>query len=146
MKPKNFLTAEEEKRLVEAIRTAEKNTSGEIRVHLESYLKKKPFTQRAGKVFKKLGMQNTHYKNGVLFYVDVNHRIFTILGDEGINKVVPVDFWDKIKESIVTEFSKGHYADALIKGILEVGEQLKKYFPYQEKDKNELPDEISVKS
>ena len=144
MKPKDFFTTEEKQRIVEAIRKAEKNTSGEIRVHLESNKKKKPAMQRAWEVFNMIGMHKTHLKNGVLFYIDVNQRVFSVLGDKGINNVVPDDFWDTINKKMLAGFSKGQYADALITGILQVGEQLKKYFPYQDDDKNELPDEISI--
>jgi len=143
MTPEEFLTSDEEQRIVEAIREAEKNTSGEIRVHLESFNKEKPSMQHAWEVFEAIGMHNTHLRNGVLFYVDVNHRIFIIIGDEGINKVVPENFWEEIKNNVITKFSKGQYADALVEGILKVGEQLKEYFPYKAGDTNELPDEIS---
>jgi len=143
MTPEEFLTPEEEQRIVEAIRIAEKDTSGEIRVHLESLNKEKPSMQHAWKVFETIGMHQTDKRNGVLFYVDVNHRVFTIIGDEGISKVVPANFWDKIKNDVIRKFAEGKYGDALVEGILEVGKQLKQYFPYQKDDTNELPDEIS---
>jgi len=143
MTPEDFLTIDEEQRVVEAIREAEKNTSGEIRVHLESYNKEKPSMQHAWEVFEAIGMHQTRLRNGVLFYVDVKHRVFTIIGDEGINQVVPDNFWDEIKNNVITQFSNGKNADALVEGILQVGKQLKAYFPYQSGDENELPDEIS---
>jgi len=142
MNAEEFLTAQEEKRIVEAIRKAEKNTSGEIRVHLESSIKK-PSLQHAQEVFKLIGMQNTKEDNGVLFYVDVANNVFAVLGDKGINKVVPNNFWDSVKDKVINAFKEQKYADGLVAGILEVGNKLKQYFPYQSDDINELPDEIS---
>ncbi len=142
MTPEEFLNPEEEKQIVEAIRKAEKNTSGEIRVHLEKNSTSEG-KERAVEVFKELGMHHTAQKNGVLFYVDVDNKIFVILGDEGINKVVPADFWESIKDKVISRFKEGKYGAGLVEGIKEVGEKLKKYFPYQEDDINELPDEIS---
>ena len=143
MTPEEFLTPEEEQQIIEAIRKAEKNTSGEIRVHLESFKKEKPSMQHVWEVFETIGMPKTRQQNGVLFYIDVNHNVFTIIGDKGINAVVPENFWDQIKNKVIEKFAKGQYATALTEGILEVGNQLQKYFPYQSGDKNELPDEIS---
>jgi len=142
MTPEDFLTSDEEKQIVEAIRKAEKDTSGEIRVHLE---KNNTLSgeKRALEVFKELGMHHTAKKNGVLFYVDVDNKVFSILGDEGINKIVPSDFWESTKDLVIQHFKKGKFAQGLIKGIHEVGYKLKKYFPYQSDDINELSDEIS---
>jgi len=93
--------------------------------------------------FEKLKMHKTEKRNGVLFYIAVKDRQFAILGDAGINAVTPENFWDQIKEEMVKMFSEGDYTGGLVKGIRMAGEQLKKHFPYQTDDKNELPDEIS---
>ena len=143
MNPEDFFTPEEEQRIVNAIRQAEKNTSGEIRVHLESKNKDKPTLNYVWKVFEAIGMRETKQANGVLFYIDIYHRTFSIVADEGINKVVPEDFWESITKIVTGGFKQGKYTDALKQGILKVGEQLKQYFPYQDDDVNELPDEIS---
>ncbi len=143
MNPEDFFTPEEEQRIVNAIRQAEKNTSGEIRVHLESKNKDKPTLNYVWQVFEAIGMRETKQANGVLFYIDINHRMFSIVADEGINKVVPKDFWEAITKIVTGGFKQGKYADALEQGVLKVGEQLKQYFPYQNDDVNELPDEIS---
>ncbi len=143
MTPEEFFTPEQEKRIIEAIKQAEKNTSGEIRVHLESKNKEKPSMPYVWKVFEQIGMTQTKERNGVLFYLDINHRVFSILGDEGIARKVPADFWDEIKEKIIEGFKKEDYTGALVEGILKVGEKLKEYFPYHSDDTNELPDEIS---
>ena len=141
-KVENFLTKEEEQEIVEAIRVAEKETSGEIRVHIEKTTSKVPF-DRALEVFQSLNMHDTELQNGVLIYLAVADKQFVICGDKGINDVVPVDFWDSTKETMATQFKSGNYKQALIEGILKAGEQLQKYFPYQENDANELSNEIS---
>jgi uncharacterized membrane protein len=138
----DFLTPEEEKEIVHAIAVAEKNTSGEIRVHIEAHTEKPPL-ERAKEVFHALGMDKTEAKNGVLFYVGVSDHTFAIIGDEGIDKVVEDDFWDCTKEIVIDHFKNKRYKDGLTEGILRAGERLKKYFPYQSDDTNELSNEIS---
>jgi uncharacterized membrane protein len=140
---KNHLfTPEEEKIVTDAIKQAELNTSGEIRVHIENY-SKDDVLDRAAYWFAKLGMHKTKERNGVLFYLAVDARKFAILGDVGINTKVPEGFWEKIKDTMVEYFKQGKFAEGLTKGILMAGEQLKKYFPHQKDDINELSDEIS---
>jgi uncharacterized membrane protein len=139
----NFLTADEEAAVIEAIRQAEKNTSGEIRVHVENTSEKPPL-ERAQEVFAVLGMDATAAKNGVLFYVGVKDRSFALLGDKGIDNMVEPDFWDCTKDIVLGHFKESHFAEGLIAGILRAGERLKAYFPYEaDNDTNELPDTIS---
>jgi uncharacterized membrane protein len=141
-KVEDFLTKEEEQEIVEAIRMAEKETSGEIRVHIEKTTSIDAF-DRALEVFHLLKMDETVLKNGVLIYVAVKDKTFVICGDKGINALVPNDFWDTTKEVMVSHFKNGNFKDGLIEGITKAGNQLKKYFPYQEGDTNELSNEIS---
>lgn len=150
-KVENFLTSEEESAIVEAIRIAEKNTSGEIRVHLEanSISSEEPKERldafdRAAQVFDMLHMDNTKESNGVLLYVAVEDRTLVIMGDKGINDVVGQNFWEGTKDVIINHFKNGDMKQGLVEGILKAGEKLKKHFPYQKDDKNELPDDISV--
>lgn len=142
-KVEDFLTPTEEAAIIEAIRTAEKNTSGEIRVHLEARSKVDAF-DRAAEVFEFLHMNNTKLGNGVLIYVAVEDRTLVIMGDEGINNVVAPNFWESTKDAIITQFKNGHTKQGLVDGILMAGDQLKKHFPYTKKDRNELPDDISI--
>ncbi|HFS67497.1 MAG TPA: TPM domain-containing protein [Flavobacteriia bacterium] len=137
-----FLTEAQEKQIIEAIRVAEKNTSGEIRVHIEKSTSKEVL-ERAKEVFYYLKMDATKEKNGVLFYVAVHDKKFAVLGDIGIDKKVPKDFWNSVTQTVIKEFKNENYALGLEKGILETGEKLKAYFPYQSNDINELSDEIS---
>lgn len=142
-KIEDFLSAQEEAEVVEAIRLAEKNTSGEIRVHLEKSISIDLF-ERAMEVFHLLKMDNTKDKNGVLIYVAVKDKKFVIYGDQGINEKVPTDFWDSTKDIILENFKNGNNKGALVQGIKMAGDQLQKHFPYLENDENELSDEISM--
>ncbi len=141
-KVEDFLTKEEERDIVEAIRMAEKETSGEIRVHIEKTTSIDAF-DRAMEVFHLLEMDKTQLKNGVLIYVAVKDKTFVICGDQGINEVVSNDFWDSTKEIMVSHFKKGDFKQGLIEGISKAGNKLKLYFPYQQGDTNELSNEIS---
>lgn len=138
----DFLTHEEEQTIVAAIREAEDMTSGEIRVHLEDHTDLSPI-ERAKEVFAQLNMQQTEARNGVLFYVGVGDHSFVILGDEGINRRVADDFWECTKDLVITHFKQKAYKKGLIAGIINAGEQLKKYFPVSKNDIDELPNEIS---
>lgn len=128
-----------------AIKEAELHTSGEIRVHIENTCKKEVL-DRAVEVFDMLHMQKTQLRNGVLFYLAIKDHKFAILGDAGINKVVPENFWDQIKETCIGHFRQGQFAEGLVMGIGMAGQQLKAHFPYQSDDVNELSDDISFQS
>jgi uncharacterized membrane protein len=141
-KVEDFLTKEEEQEIVEAIRMAEKETSGEIRVHIEKTTSKVPF-YRALEVFHLLKMDETQLKNGVLIYLAVKDKAFVICGDKGIDEAVSDDFWVSTKEAMAAQFQTGNFKQGLIDGITKAGEQLQKYFPYEEGDTNELSNEIS---
>jgi uncharacterized membrane protein len=141
-KAENFFTSAEKEAIKYAIEEAEKNTSGEIRVHLENHCSE-DVLDRATAVFAKLDMHKTELRNGVLFYLAIVDRKFAIIGDAGINAVVPDNFWDKTKEEVLEQFKKGDFALGLSTGIILAGEALKMHFPFQQNDLNELSDEIS---
>jgi len=138
----HFFTVDEKASIRDAIREAELNTSGEIRVHIESKCKGEVL-DRAADVFYHLKMDKTKLRNGVLFYLAVKSQKFAIIGDKGINAVVPENFWESIKEMMAGHFMVSEFAIALSKGIEEAGKSLKQHFPYQSDDVNELSDEIS---
>ena len=137
-----FFTKEQQDHILAAVKEAEKDTSGEIRVHIETSCSGEVL-DRAAWIFKKLGMNKTALRNGVLFYLAVEDRKFAIIGDAGINAKVPAGFWDSISEMLLKNFKAGRFAEALSEGIIMAGKQLKTHFPYQKDDVNELPDEIS---
>lgn len=142
MSVRKYFSEKDKLQIKNAIRAAELNTSGEIRVHIEKHCRE-DVLDRASYIFKKLEMHKTELRNGVLFYLAVSDRKFAILGDAGINRKVPEDFWEEIKEKVAEKFKEGLFAEGLSQGIRMAGEQLKAHFPYQEDDVNELSDEIS---
>lgn len=137
-----ILTAVEEKFIVEAIKKAEKNTSGEIRVHIEKTVQIPPI-ERALEVFYFLKMHETEQKNGVLIYVAYESKKVAIIGDKGIHEVTGSDFWNTEKELLIHYFKYEKYADGIAKAIEQIGDKLKEYFPFVTDDTNELTDEIS---
>lgn len=138
----NFLTAEEEQTIVAAIRNAEKETSGEIRVHIEQNCDADVY-EHAMEVFHYLKMDNTKQQNGVLIYIAVDKKEFVIYGDKGINAVVPEDFWDTTRDKIAVNFKAGNFTQGLIEGIKIAGKELSKHFPWIHGDKDELDNTIS---
>lgn len=136
-----FLSAEQEAEVVKAIKIAEKQTSGEIRVHLENSEAK--VALRAKEVFHLLKMDTTEAHNGVIIYVAVNQKQFYIYGDQGIHTKVGDSFWQSTRDIILHSFKKGDFAQGLSNGVLEVGKVLKEHFPWAKDDTNELSDEIS---
>ena len=142
MSARLFFTKEEQQKIVAAIKEAELNTSGEIRVHIENHCKEEAL-ERAAEVFYDLKMNCTAARNGILFYLAVKDHKFAIIGDEGINREVEHDFWNDIKDEMISNFKANKFTEGLIAGILKCGDKLKKYFPHQNDDVNELSDEIS---
>jgi uncharacterized membrane protein len=142
MLPSKFFTRDHKARIVDAIREAESNTSGEIRVHIERHCLGEA-TDRAAYLFEKLGMHKTSLRNGILFYLSYDDHKLAILGDAGINAVVPDDFWDRIMETMADKFREGDFPLGLEIGIVTAGTKLKEHFPHLADDVNELPDEIS---
>jgi uncharacterized membrane protein len=142
MNIEKYFSPENKLQIANAIRVAEMNTSGEIRLHIEKYCKGDVLDQ-ATYVFEKLEMHKTQLRNGVLFYLAVEDHKFAILGDAGINQKVSEDFWEKTKELVLSKFKEGNITEGLTNGILMAGEQLKEHFPYLTEDKNELTNDIS---
>mgnify|MGYP002813601206 CR=1 FL=1 len=142
MKASSFFAKEQQAQVLASVREAEKATSGEIRVHIETSCPE-DVLDRAAWVFKKLGMHRTAARNGVLFYLAVNDRKFAIIGDMGINAKVPDGFWNEIGQLLQKNFREGKFTEGLSEGIVLAGKQLKTHFPYSKNDVNELSDEIS---
>lgn len=139
---KDFFTPSQQESIQASIATAELNTSGEIRLHVDDKCSGDPVA-KAIKVFEKLKMHETELRNGVLIYVAIKDKKLAILGDKGINEAVSDDFWDAIKNDLVFRFKEGKYTEGLVEGIHASGEQLKAHFPYQSDDTNELSNDIS---
>lgn len=142
MSARLFFTKEEQQRIIAAIKDAELNTSGEIRVHIENRCKGEAL-ERAAELFYELKMDHTAARNGILFYLAVKDHKFAVIGDEGINKNVEHDFWNDIKDEMIANFKEKKFTEGLVSGILKCGDKLKTYFPHLSDDVNELSDEIS---
>lgn len=141
--PKKFFTPEEEKKIILAIKQAEKTTSGEIRVHLVKGIKKDSFGE-AVKIFNTLGMYKTKQRNGCLILIGLRDKKIVVIGDKGINERVGNNFWEDVVSLLADNFKKENYVHGLTEAVIKIGEKLKQYFPYSKKDDvNELPDEIS---
>lgn len=138
----DFLSESDQKILVEAIVAAEAKTTGEIRLHLESRAGKDAM-KRAIEVFNKLNMHETAHGTGVLFYLAVEDRVFTILGDDAIHARVGDGFWNTIKEKMQVHFKEGRFTEGLRMGIEMAGDALSTHFPKTKDNPNELSDEIS---
>ena len=142
MKASKFFTEEQQAQILAAVKEAENETSGEIRVHIETFCRE-DVLDRAAWIFKKLGMHSTAERNGVLFYLAISDKKFAVIGDAGINSKVPVGFWDDVKELLQENFRSGRFTEGLSEGIILAGTHLKIHFPHRKDDVNELPDEIS---
>lgn len=137
-----LFTEKEEEDIRKAVEAAEDKTSGEIRICAEKKCPENPL-DRAANYFAKLNMNQTALRNGVLIYIATEDHKFAIIGDSGINKVVPHDFWDTTKDAMLSHFKNGELAEGIITGIHLAGEKLQAYFPLLDGDKNELSDDIS---
>ena len=142
MDARKFFTTEQQHEIVEAIRQAEANTSGEIRVHIENHCRG-DIMDRSAMVFNILKMNETAERNGVLIYLAIKDKKFSIIGDKGINKMVEHDFWNDVKDMMAGHFRSGNFTEGIIRGVLRVGEKLKTFFPHKSDDINELSDDIS---
>lgn len=143
MKASDFFTTQQKKMIENAIQLAEKETSGEIRVHIELKCKELDVKDRAANIFAQLNMHKTNLRNGVLIYMALTDKKIAILGDVGINSRVPQNFWNDVKDSMQQYFQQNNYTEGLVHAIQMIGEKLKSYFPYNSNDINELPNEVS---
>ncbi len=142
MSATDFISDNDQILIVKAIENAELKTSGEIKVHLEPRCNRNAL-RRAAKVFRLLEMEKTQKRNGVLIYVAYKSCKFSIVGDRGINEVVPSDFWEEIKNGMEKSFGESKFAEGIINAIDATGDALRQYFPYEEGDVNERSNDIS---
>ena len=142
-KSKEFFTAEEKGRIVNAVRDAERMTSGEVRVFVESKCRYMDPLDRAAEIFFNLQMDETDDHNAVLIYVAVKDRQLAVFGDEGIHKKVGMEYWNAEVKKMIDRFKNNSYADGIREVVMDIGAALNTHFPYNnDTDKNELPDDI----
>ena len=141
---KPFFSEEENEKIVHSIKEAEKQTSGEIRIFVESHCKYVNALDRATEIFNNLQMAKTELRNGVLFYVAVKDKQLAIFADKGIHEATGGDtYWQNAVKDIISVFSKDSHVAGICTSIYKIGQALKEHFPYdKDVDKNELPDEI----
>lgn len=141
---KPFFSPEENEKIVHSIQDAERQTSGEIRVFVESHCKYVDALDRALEIFARLQMEKTELRNGVLFYIAIKDKQLAIFADKGIHEATGGDlYWKKAVKDILFVFSKDSVVAGISTSIFKIGEALKTHFPYdKDVDKNELPDEI----
>lgn len=140
---KHFFSKEENELIVQSIREAERQTSGEVRIFVEGRCKYVEPLDRAAEIFTELKMENTKYRNGVLFYVAIKDKQLAIFADSGIHAAAGDQYWKDVVRQILLVFSKDSVAKGMVTSITAIGEALKIYFPFdKDVDKNELPDEI----
>ena len=140
---KEFFTDEEKQNIVDAVRTAEQRTSGEVRVFVESRCRYVNAIDRALEIFENLQMQNTELRNATLVYVAIKDRQLAVFGDEGIHQKVGNEYWANEVMKMINAFNRDNIADGIRQCVLNIGEALAKHFPYNRNtDKNELPDDI----
>ena len=139
-----LLSETEKEKVIAAIKQAELNTSGEVKVHIEEHCPETDPFERAKQVFQYLSLDTTAQRNAVLFYLAHGDRKFAVLGDVGIDQVVPPNFWESTRDTLRMYFVQNDFSGGLQMGIKEAGFQLKKYFPYQSNDINEISDDIST--
>ena len=132
----------QEQQIIAAIQEAESNTSGEIRVHIQRQIPD-GLMETAQRIFFKLGMQQTRQRNGILFFIVPSKRQFAILGDSGINSVVPENFWNEVRDTMQMHFRQERFTEGLCAGIVLAGEKLKAFFPVETDNPNELNDDLS---
>src|SRR6185503_11305777 len=139
---KKFFTDEEQRLIVSAIKNAERCTSGEVRVHVESRCSYVDALDRAVELFAQMGMQATAERNAVLVYVAVKDQQLAVFGDEGIHQKVGSEYWNNEVKKMLHEFNRDNYAKGIADVVEDIGQALQKFFPYTEGDKNELSDDI----
>jgi uncharacterized membrane protein len=142
MPKREFLTEDEEKRIVDAIASAENRTTGEIRVHIEFKCRKDPLA-RAKKVFHMLEMNQTDARNGVILYIATDDRKVAVYGDVAISEKVEYNFWQDEIDTLISEFKENRFAEGIEKVVGDIGEKLREFFPGEGTDPNELSDEIT---
>ena len=138
----DFIPTEGQRRIAAAITAAERHTSGEICVHVTPRCRGNVM-KRATKAFNRLHLYATKRRNAVLIFVAYQDRKFAILGDTGINEVVPRGFWDSEVEELTRYLKAGRPVDGLCEIIAHMGERLSQYFPGERDDENELSNEVT---
>ena len=145
LKKKDFFTPSEKERIVQVIRLAEQQTSGEIKVYVEARNPLVDPLQRAKELFFKQQMEQTRHRNAVLLYLALKHKEMALYGDEGIHNAVDDSYWNDTVKKMAHEFKKGDVTSAIVRCVEEIGNALKEKFPFDNNnDKDELSDSVMI--
>lgn len=140
---KDFFSEDEKQQIIEAVRNAERMTSGEVRVFVENRCSYMDAIDRAKEIFAELKMYETHDRNAVLVYVASKDKQLAIFGGEGIHSRLGNEYWNTEVKKMIDNFNKENYAEGIKQVVEDIGEALTQLFPYNnDTDKNELPDDI----
>lgn len=141
MKPEQFVNELQREAILDAIKAAELQTSGEIRVFICENAVEMPVTAAEAE-FIGLGMEKTRDRNGVLIFVAPASQNFAVVGDSGIHARCGNEFWERITEEMSKEFKSGRFTEGIVRAVSKAGALLANHFPRSQQDRNELPDEV----
>ena len=133
-----------------AVAVAERETSAEIRVHLDRQLARHTDVPsgdalaRARQVFVRLRMHETDEHNGVLIYLAVEDRKLAIVGDDAVHACVGEQYWASVRDAMVERLRRGEAREAILHAVGDVGAILRKFFPPRPGRHNQLSDEVSL--
>ena len=141
-KAEDYFSLQEKQMIAQAIKQAELQTSGEVRVFVESKCNYVNAIDRAKEIFDKLNMYKTENKNAVIVYVALKHKQLAIFADEGIYQKTGVQFWNDELSIMINHFKNENIVDGITKVVEHIGVALKTHFPFQKIDINELPNDV----
>lgn len=141
MKPRAFLNQLDNEKIVAAIRQAEQQTSGEIRVFISRKRVDDPVAAAQAE-FERLGMTKTQQRNGVLIFVAPRAHKFAVIGDVAVHQHCGETFWQAVASALADDFKKSDFTSGIVCAIQKIGELFAGHFPHQPDDENELPDQV----
>jgi uncharacterized membrane protein len=140
---RRVLSAQEEGRLVEAIRRAEQGNRGEVLVHVERHCKGGDALARSARLFDTLGMRRTAADTGVLLYVAVEDRKAAVFAGRGVHGAAQPGFWQSVTDTVAEGFKRQDAVGGLVAAVERIGQLLLQAVPGEDVAGNELPDRVS---
>ncbi len=131
----------EDRLIAQAIRKAERRTSGEIRVFVSETESGDPSVE-AAREFERLQMRRTPLRNAVLLHFSTASHRLTVIGDEGIHLRCGPRFWAAITRETDPLLRASRTTEAIVAAIEAAGTELARVFPKHDLDRNDLPDTV----
>ncbi len=142
------LTRKEQAALAAQIAAIERETAGEIRIAIQQRRRREEKTlslkELALRHFRRMGMEKTRDKTGVLAFLLMGEHQLQILADVGIDKKVTQGTWDLIAEEMTGEFKAGRFFAGLQAGLSRIGALLREHYPVRPGDRDELPNRVDL--